>query len=127
MKWIEASQVVIAEVSTPSIGVGIEIAHAQAHHIPVICLYREGTVKRLSWMVAGNDGVQLIRYRGVDDLLPQLDARLNSLPQPVPVPEQLRGYGFILGQKMRGREPGYKPIRENRSGRSTHAPKRSGY
>ena len=41
MQWIEEADVLVAEVSTPSTGVGYEIATARYRRdIPVICLYR---------------------------------------------------------------------------------------
>src|SRR5215212_10674498 len=41
MAWIEAADVLVAEVSTPSTGVGYEIASARYRYdIPVICLWR---------------------------------------------------------------------------------------
>src|ERR1043165_1272201 len=41
LKWIEEADVLVAEVSTPSTGVGYEIAAARYRYgIPVICLYR---------------------------------------------------------------------------------------
>lgn len=50
--WIEECQVLIAEVSTPSHGVGYEIAYALSIGKPVLCCYREG--KRVSKMITGN-------------------------------------------------------------------------
>jgi nucleoside 2-deoxyribosyltransferase len=40
--WVEACDVMIAEVSTPSHGVGYEIAYAIGLGRPVLCLYRQG-------------------------------------------------------------------------------------
>ena len=47
----------IAEVSTPSLGVGYEIACGVQRGIPVLCLYREGLC--ISKMVAGNTAPNL--------------------------------------------------------------------
>jgi len=44
---------VVAEVSTPSLGVGYEICYALFHDKPVLCLYREGIP--LSNMILGNN------------------------------------------------------------------------
>ena len=43
----------VAEVSTPSHGVGYEIAMALNLRKPVLCLYRQGA--RISKMITGND------------------------------------------------------------------------
>ena len=61
--WIEESNILVAEVSTPSTGVGYEIATARyRYHMPVICLWRPAYSKRCSAMVAGDLGVELIEY-----------------------------------------------------------------
>ena len=40
---IRKSNLVVAEVSYPSTGQGIELGWADSFHIPIVCLYREGT------------------------------------------------------------------------------------
>jgi nucleoside 2-deoxyribosyltransferase len=49
--WLRACDALIAEVSTPSHGVGFEIAYALERGIPVLCLAREGV--RVSKMLTG--------------------------------------------------------------------------
>ncbi len=51
--WIEECQALVAEVSTPSHGVGYEIAYALERRKPVLCLYRREA--RVSKMITGND------------------------------------------------------------------------
>jgi 2'-deoxynucleoside 5'-phosphate N-hydrolase len=58
--WLEAAEVVIAEVSTPSHGVGYEIAHAVLKGKRVLCLARQGV--NVSKMVIGNPGLTFARY-----------------------------------------------------------------
>ena len=53
VRWLDAAQAVIAEVSTPSHGVGYEIAYALLQGKPVLALYRAGA--RVSKMLLGND------------------------------------------------------------------------
>lgn len=50
--WIEDSDAMIAEVSTPSLGVGYEIGYALSAGKPVLCLYRDGLF--VSKMITGN-------------------------------------------------------------------------
>eukprot|EP00937_MAST-01D_sp_MAST-1D-sp2_P004351 g4351.t1 len=55
MGWIESAGMVVAEVSTPSLGVGYKLATAEAHGIPTLCLYRPPSAgARLSAMLTGN-------------------------------------------------------------------------
>ena len=76
MRWLEEADVLVAEVSTPSTGVGYEIAVARyVHDIPVICLYRPAFTTRCTAMVAGDSGIKLLEY--TDDSLDDLLARLS--------------------------------------------------
>jgi len=50
--WISACDALVAEVSTPSHGVGYEVAFALGLGKPVLCLYREG--QSVSKMLTGN-------------------------------------------------------------------------
>jgi nucleoside 2-deoxyribosyltransferase len=52
INWINTSDALIAEVSTPSHGVGYEISYALGREIPVLCCYRQD--KRISKMITGN-------------------------------------------------------------------------
>lgn len=50
--WIKDCQALIAEVTTPSHGVGYEIAYALSLGKPVLCCYQQGA--RVSKMITGN-------------------------------------------------------------------------
>src|SRR5947208_2605580 len=79
--WIAEADVLVAEVSLPSTGVGYEIAAAR-HRFdrPVICLYRAGHTKRCSAMVAGDAGIELIEYDEDAEMLERLAAALRKYP-----------------------------------------------
>ena len=53
--WILESDVLVAEVTGPSLGVGYEIGRAIERGKPVLCLYDAGSEKPLSAMIAGCD------------------------------------------------------------------------
>ncbi len=55
--WIQESDALIAEVSTPSHGVGYEIGFALQRGKPVLCLHRADV--RVSKMIAGNPHANL--------------------------------------------------------------------
>ena len=55
LAWVKACDMLVAEVSTPSHGVGYEIALTLRK--PVLCLYRQGA--RVSKMITGNDAPTL--------------------------------------------------------------------
>ena len=79
IRWIEGCEALIAEVSTPSHGVGYEIAYALRLSKPVLCCYRAGVP--VSKMILGNDSPGLIvrRYQSEDELRKLIDKFLASL------------------------------------------------
>jgi nucleoside 2-deoxyribosyltransferase len=68
--WIEACDALLAEVSTPSHGVGYEIAYALGLGKPVLCCFRRG--ERVSKMITGNDSPGLV-VRDYGDLSEALE------------------------------------------------------
>jgi nucleoside 2-deoxyribosyltransferase len=75
--WIAEADVLVAEVSMPSTGVGYEIATARYRdRIPVICLYRAEFTKRCTAMVAGDRGVELIAYEDASEMIDRLRSAL---------------------------------------------------
>src|SRR5512136_1645069 len=55
--WIEECNAMVAEVSTPSLGVGYEVAYALNIGKPVLCLYKSGLF--VSKMITGNPASKL--------------------------------------------------------------------
>ncbi|HOJ00379.1 MAG TPA: nucleoside 2-deoxyribosyltransferase [Anaerolineaceae bacterium] len=78
VRWVLESDLLIAEVSTPSHGVGYEIALAEMNKKPVFCCYRKG--KKVSKMILGNENpiFCVYAYEGIDDLLKVLDEFLDD-------------------------------------------------
>ena len=68
MEWLKQCELVIAEVTTPSLGVGYEIGRAIQFNKKVLCLYRYIENKKLSAMLAGNKKIKVIYYKGFEDL-----------------------------------------------------------
>ncbi|HEX2981690.1 MAG TPA: nucleoside 2-deoxyribosyltransferase [Anaerolineaceae bacterium] len=52
MEWLKTCDALVAEVSTPSHGVGYEVAWALSLGKPVLCCYQRG--RRVSKMITGN-------------------------------------------------------------------------
>jgi len=67
MEWLQSADLVIAEVTTPSLGVGYELGIAAKLKIPVLCLYRPIKGKRLSAMISGNEKFNCQAYQTLDD------------------------------------------------------------
>lgn len=77
--WIDASDLLIAEVSTPSHGVGYEICYALNSDKPVICLYKQDV--KVSKMLLGNPDANLITlpYHDLDQGICEMHAHLERL------------------------------------------------
>ena len=67
LDWVKSSDCIVAEVTTPSLGVGYEIARATQWKKPVLCLFRTGTGKTLSSMISGCPDVLVREYETVSD------------------------------------------------------------
>jgi nucleoside 2-deoxyribosyltransferase len=72
INWIRESDVVVAEVSNPSLGVGYEIRYAIEHKKKILCLFKEQN-KKLSAMIRGCDKIVLKDYENVDKCLKLID------------------------------------------------------
>ncbi len=79
ISWIEQSDAMVAEVSTPSLGVGYEVGYALHIAKPVLCLYRRGLF--ISKMITGNPAptLRVAAYENLDELDAHLDSFLKSL------------------------------------------------
>lgn len=62
MAWLRACDLIVAEVTLPSLGVGYELGWACALGKPVLSLYRPQTGKRLSAMIAGSAAIVTAEY-----------------------------------------------------------------
>ena len=83
MEWLKSADIVIAEVTTPSLGVGYELGIAEKLQIPILCLYRIENGKSLSAMVLGNKVFTCKEYKtlmeaqkGIDDFIQSLTKHL---------------------------------------------------
>lgn len=68
LEWLQSADVLVAEVTTVSMGVGYEIGRAVESGKKVLCLFRPETGKNLSAMIAGCPHLELVRYCKIDEL-----------------------------------------------------------
>lgn len=78
LEWLRRADLLVAEVSTPSLGVGYEIGRAVEWGKRVICLYRPSRERRLSGMIAGCAGVVVLEYSDVAQLPSLLNEALAT-------------------------------------------------
>jgi nucleoside 2-deoxyribosyltransferase len=68
MEWLDSSDVLIAEVTSVSMGVGYEIGRAVEMGKKVLCLFRPDSGKNLSAMISGCDELKLVNYYDFEEL-----------------------------------------------------------
>lgn len=66
--WLREADVLVAEVTTTSLGVGYEIGKATEWKKPVLCLYRPAEGRLLSGMITGSNDVRVCEYQTVAEL-----------------------------------------------------------
>lgn len=70
--WVREADVIVAEVTTPSLGVGYEIGLAEQLGKRIICLYRPQSDRKLSAMLLGNTQLTVVEYKEVNELTKKL-------------------------------------------------------
>lgn len=68
MQWLGQADVLVAELSTPSLGVGYELARAEKLGLPCLCLFRSKDGSKLSAMVSGNPYFTTLSYEDISEL-----------------------------------------------------------
>ena len=75
--WLRESDMVIAECTCPSLGVGYELAYAERHGKPCHIFY-DKTKASLSAMLKGNPYFHIYPYEMEEDIYVVLDKILNE-------------------------------------------------
>jgi 2'-deoxynucleoside 5'-phosphate N-hydrolase len=81
MDWLNKSKTIVAEVTTASLGVGYEIGRIvernnwapEDERKKILCLYRPTADKRLSAMIAGSEGLNVVNYKNLDEAKKAID------------------------------------------------------
>jgi len=78
LAWLKEADCLVAEVTTPSLGVGFEIAKATEWGLKVLCLFRPNTGRALSALIAGSDGLTVREYANAHDVKKIFEEFLRS-------------------------------------------------
>ncbi|MFN8257625.1 MAG: nucleoside 2-deoxyribosyltransferase [Bacteroidales bacterium] len=68
LNWLFSAGLVVAEITTPSLGVGYEIGRALENGKKILCLYRQENGRRISAMIKGAPGITVFNYTGIEHL-----------------------------------------------------------
>ena len=74
--WLKESDMVVAECSNPSLGVGYELAYAESRGIPCHIFYNKSK-NQLSAMLTGNSYFDMYPYHTEEELFSLLDKLLS--------------------------------------------------
>lgn len=74
--WLRESEVLIAECTCPSLGVGYELAYAERYGIPCYIFY-DNTKTQLSAMLTGDSYYNIHPYEKGEDIYSIIDKILN--------------------------------------------------
>ncbi len=72
---LEKCNLVIAEVSYPSTGMGIELGWANVFKVPIVCFYKKGTKPSNSLKIVTN---LILEYRDSDDLISKIKEAIKT-------------------------------------------------
>jgi len=79
LNWLEESEVVIAEVTNVSLGVGYEIGKAECMNKNILCLYRRQFDKKLSAMISGSSKLTVKYYTTIEEANSHIGNFLSGL------------------------------------------------
>lgn len=81
--WLNEADIIVAEVTHPSLGVGYELAYAEGQGVPVLCLFRTDAGNHLSAMIEGNPYFKVIEYTDINEVLKELPVAMALLTKMV--------------------------------------------
>lgn len=79
MAWLTTCDLLVAEVTVPSLGVGYELGRAVALGKPVLCLHRPQPGRPLSAMVAGSPGIKTAAYTDLEEAMKIVEGFLGQV------------------------------------------------
>ena len=72
MASLKLSNLVLADVTIPSLGVGYELGIADSLNKKVIAIYDSSYTNKVSTMIRGNKNIKLIAYKNLDEIINDL-------------------------------------------------------
>lgn len=78
LEWLQSADVLVAEVTSISMGVGYEIGRAVESGKKVLCLFRPDSGKNLSAMIAGCPDLQVVYYETLEHAKTSINEFLST-------------------------------------------------
>lgn len=67
------ADLIFAEVTVPSLGVGYELGYADSHGKKIICIYDENITEKVTTMLRGNVRLKLIPYKDINEIIDNIE------------------------------------------------------
>ena len=75
---LKREDLVFAEVTVPSLGVGYEIGYADKTNKRIICVYDKTVTPKLTTMLRGNNRLKIIPYTNINEIINNLENILKE-------------------------------------------------
>ena len=69
--WLKEADIVFADITIPSLGVGYEIAKAEKYDKKIYAIYEAD--KNVSGFLRGDPHIEIIPYNNIDEILEKID------------------------------------------------------
>lgn len=71
-KELNEADLIFAELTVPSLGVGYEIGYADSHNKKIIGIYDKTVIPKVSTMLRGNKRLKIIPYTDINEIISNL-------------------------------------------------------
>ena len=75
---LSQADLVFAEVTVPSLGVGYELGYADSHNKRIICVYDKAITPKITTMLRGNNRLKIIPYTDINEIINNLENILKE-------------------------------------------------
>ncbi len=74
---IKIADLILAETTIPSLGVGYELGFADSINKKIIAIYDTNITEKISTMIRGNKKIDIIPYKNITEIKEELDKSLK--------------------------------------------------
>ena len=75
---MDKADIIFAEVTVPSLGVGYEIGYADKSNKKIICVYDKNVTQKITTMLRGNKNLKIIPYEDLSEIINNLENILKE-------------------------------------------------
>lgn len=76
IKWLEGCDMVFADITIASLGVGYEISYAENLGKKIYAIYEKGA--NVSGFLRGNEKIEFLAYEGLDEVIDLINKIMNN-------------------------------------------------